>query len=227
MDTANRIFLIYGSNYLGFKRAIEGLKKRLSCVGRDALNSIVFYAKELEISDLSNVLLSVSFSKDRIVIFKDFDFLNGDCRNFIFKNINKIIEGNCLVFQTDRDYYQLQKNRKFSGDDLFSFLIKKSASIKIGFEKKPLSVEDFIITARKRDLSSCLYCVESLFKDSSKAKILGPQLMGILISQIAYHRDSTRKSVDFTNLWEADRLMKEKGVNSRLVIETLLTKLFG
>jgi hypothetical protein len=227
MDIKSKIFLICGTNYSGLKNAVESLKKRISGVDSGPLNSIVFYSKEIKVVDLGEALLLVSFSKNRIVIFKEFDQLSPDCRKFIFENFNKIIEGNYLVFQTGRDYYRLQKDKKFTCDDLFSLLIKEAQLIRVGFDKSPPSVEDFIINARKHDLATCLYCVESLFKDNNKAKVLGPQLMGILISQISYHKGSDRKSEDFNHLWEADRSIKEKGVDPRLAIETLLVKLFN
>jgi hypothetical protein len=226
MENKQKIFVVYGSNFSKINQAIEGIRKRVN-VEPSVFNSCAIYSKEAEVIDLSKVLLSGNFSGKKIIVFRDFDFLNKDCREFLFENIAPVISENYLIFQTEKDYYLLRNNKKFTSDNFFGFLNNNSTIISAGFDKRALSVEDFIACLRRRNLVEALYCVESLFKDNSKAKSLGPQLMGILISQTAYQKDLSRKSADFRHLWQADRLMKEAGADPRLVIQTLLVKLLN
>jgi len=79
----------------------------------------------------------------------------------------------------------------------------------------------------KNDLSSSLYILEKLLKSDVNEKILGPQIIGVLVKKFSCLRSSPDKDRYFEYLWEPDRAIKEKGLSSRLTIETLLVKLFG
>ena len=78
---------------------------------------------------------------------------------------------------------------------------------------------------RRKDLSSSLYILESLFEGGSKDKLLGVQVIGILVRNSSYLKGSLKKNKSFKYLWEADRAIKEKGGDVRLAIGALLVKL--
>lgn len=134
---------------------------------------------------------------------------------------------NSIIFETDKDYYQLQRNKKFISDKFFSLVFKKAALFKIASSKKKVSIEDFFNSVRKNDLASSLFVLESLFTGAAKDKSLGPQIVGFLVGKFSYLGYSAKKDKYFKHLWEADRAIKEKGFDTRLVIETLLVKLFA
>ena len=76
--------------------------------------------------------------------------------------------------------------------------------------------------------------LERLFKDNPNTRI-GPQVLGMLVKKISYiSKDSHYSWINegltkydcLQYLYQADRQIKEKGLNDRLVIETLLGKIF-
>lgn len=226
MDIRERILLILGANFLQRQQAIKSIKKRILKEKPLSLNTLTFYSKEIDIGNLEEELFTVSFDKQKIIIFKDFCDLAPSARRFLLTNLKKIVASNYLIFETNRDYYQLQKDREFISDKFFIFILKKATLVKVNSFKKKISIEDFMISIGKNDLASSLYILENLFEGGGKDKVLGPQIIGILAKKFSYLTGATKKRY-FEHLWEADRAIKEKGLSSRLVLETLLVKLFG
>ncbi len=224
VNIRERVFLISGTNFLQRQYAIRNIKKRILKGKHTPLDTIIFYAKETKLEDLAEKLLTASFEKIKIAVFKNSQDLSPATRTFLFKNLNKISAANYLIFETDKDYYQFQRNKKFSSDKLFSFILKKAAVFRISSTREKNTIEDFMSSVRRNDLTTSVYILEKLFKEGSKSKILGPQIIGILVRKLSYLRGSSEKERCFQCLWEADRAIKEKGLDPRLVIETLLTK---
>ena len=144
----------------------------------------------------------------------------------MFKNIKKILSANCLIFDTDKEFYQLQRDKKFMSDDLFALVLRGAAIYRVSSLKREFSIQDFISSLRKNDLKASLYVVESLFAAGTKDSILGPQIIGILVQSCSRFSHWRRKEC-LEYLWEADRALKERGIDSRLVVETVLTKIFS
>ena len=161
------------------------------------------------------------------MVFKNFCELSPCIRSFLTDNFKKLVLANYIIFETEKDHYQLSKSKKFTADILFATIIKKAALWKVSSTGKEVSMEDFMSSIRKNDLISSLYILERLFEGGTKEKVLAPQVVGVLVRKCSYLKDLAKKDEYFTYLWEADRAIKEKGLNPRLVIETLLVKLLG
>lgn len=227
VNIRERVFLISGTNFLQRQRAVENIKKRILKEKARSLNVLTFYGKEINIKDLGEKLFTISFGNDKIAVFKNFQDLPVEVRNFLFENLKRILSANYLIFETDKDYYQLQRDKKFTTDKFFIFCLKRAALFKVASTKEEPTIEDFIGSIRKDDLAASVYILEKLFKGSSKDKILGPQIIGILTSKFSFLKNSVEKGKYFKYLWEADRAIKEKGLDPRLVIETLLVRVLG
>lgn len=227
-----RVFLVSGNSFLQRRRAIENIKKRI-LKGRDtSLNTLIFYGKEADPKDLGERLFTVSFDREKIAVFKNFHNLSSAVSRFLFDNLKRILAGNYLIFETDKDYYQLQKDKRFSKDAFFTSVLKKAAVFRVSSTKKKATMDDFMASLRKNDLAASVYILESLFSGTSQDKILGPQIIGILTRKLSFlpaqgKKNSTEKEKYFQYLWQADRAIKEKGLDPRLVIESLLVKVLG
>ncbi len=227
VSVRDKIFLICGSDSSQQGRVLANIKKRILQGPNPSLNTLTLYGKEVDVKVLQEELFLTSFNKNKSVIFKNFFELKAEAKDFIFNNLKKILTANYIICQTDKDYYQLQKNKRFASDKLFSFVLKNAALYRVACGPKKLSLEDFMAGIRRNDLNLSLYVLESLFGSGSKDKALGPQVIGILVKKFSYLRDSSEKDRAFRYLWEADRAIKEKGLDPRLVIESLLVKLFA
>ena len=226
VNIRERVFLISGTNFLQRQRAVENIKKRILKEKAQSLNVLTFYGKETNVKDLGEKLFTISFGKDKIAVFKNFQDLPVAVRNFLFENLKRILFNNYLIFETDKDYYQLQRDKKFAADKFFIFCLKRAALFRVASTKGEPTIEDFIGSIRKDDLATSVYILEKLFKGGSKDKILGPQIIGILVRKFSFLKNPAEKGKYFKYLWEADRAIKEKGLDPRLVIETLLVKVF-
>jgi len=227
VNIRERVFLIVGTDFSQRQRVIENIKKRILKEKASSFNNLIVYSKEANAKDLGEKLFTTSFGKNKIIIFKNVDDLPVEIRKFLFTNLDRILSNNYLIFETDKDYYQFQKNKKFVNDDFFVSVLKKATLSKVASIKGKVTIEDFMASLRKNNLSESVYITEKLFAGGSKDRILGPQIIGILVSKISFLKDPAKKDKYFKYLWEADRAIKEKGLDSRLVIESLLTKVLG
>lgn len=224
-NVRDRVFLISGTDFSQRRRAYENIKKRIvtgSCSEPDKLN---VYPKEAEINSLAEKLFTVPLSRCRIVFFKDFSSLASGISKFIHENLNKILKDNYLIFETEKDQYQLQKDKKIFSNTLFKFILNNASLYKVASSRQSSPMEELIYALRKRDLTLSLTAADKLLSQGAKDKVIGPQIIGILSSQIAYSRDQVNKEKYLEYLWQADRAIKEKGLSAKLAIEILLVKL--
>jgi len=163
MNIRERLFLISGGNFFQRQQVINGIKKRLVKSSDYSLSIFTFYGKEVDLKDLGHKLLTAALNQKKAVIFKDFHQLASTARKLIFKNLNKILTINYLIFDSDREYYRLQRDKKFTSDELFAFILKRAATYRVSSAKKDFSIQDLMSGLRKNDLAACLYVVESLF----------------------------------------------------------------
>ena len=237
VNIRERVFLISGTNFLQRQRAVENIKKRILKGKELSLNVLTFYAKEVNPKDLGEKLFTASFGKERIVVFKNFQDLPLAVRKFLSDNLKRILSNNYLIFETDKDYYQFQRDKRFTNDEFFVSVLKKAALSRVVSTKEKATIEDFIASLRKNDLVTSVYILEKLFAGGSKDKILGPQIIGILVRKFSFlsaqgesasgGKNPTEKNKYFKYLWEADRAIKEKGLDPRLVIQSLLVRVLG
>ena len=227
VNIREKVFLISGSDFSQRRQAAESIKRRILKGEPSSLNILTLYSKEISIKDLREKVFTVSFSKKKVIIFKNFPDLPLLVRKFLINNLQRIISSAYLIFETDRSYFQLQKDKRFIADKFFLFILNRAAVFKVITSGKKVSLDDFIAGIRKNDLNASLFVLESLFAGGSKDRLLGPQIIGILVRKFSYLRDPKAKTKCLNYLWEADRAIKEKGLSARLVIETLLVKLFS
>lgn len=221
-----RVFFISGDNFFQRQLLLQNIKERILPNESVSLNVLTFHSKEIDIKDLQEKVFTVSFGKNKILIFKDFHNLSVDLADFLFNNLKKILATSYIIFETDKNYYQLVKNKKFTSNNLFSLLLKRAALFKLAPIQREFSIENIINSIRKNDLVSSLYILEKLIRAGAKEKMLGPQIIGILVGKFSYLSDPVEKERVFNHLWEADRAIKEKGLDARTIIETLLVKVF-
>lgn len=226
VNIREKVFLISGTNFRQRQHAIEGIKKRILKGKADLLDVYTFYSKEIDVKSLNEKLLTVSFKKNKIIVFKNFQNLPVAARSFIFEKIKLILESNYLIFETDKDQRQLQESKKISADKFFNFILKSAALFRTASVKDKSSIEELMGSIRRNNLADSIYILEKLFQGGSKDKALGPQIIGILVQKFSFLKNSTEKDRCFKYLWKADREIKEKGLNPRLVIETLLARVF-
>jgi len=221
VNIRERAFIICGADFFARKQALANIKKRVLKAKPASLNTITFYPKETSVQSLQDKLLNLSFSGVRIAVFKDFLKLSPAVKELFLNSLNKILENNYIVFETESSYYQLQRNKKTANDKFFGAILKKAALFRVSSAKRESTIGDFIESISRRDLPSSLYILESLFDTQAKSKALGPQVIGVLVNKFGACKDGS--SLEY--LWQADRAIKEKGRDTRLVIETLLVKL--
>ena len=223
----DRFFLVSGTDFSQRKRAIDNIKKRILKDKSASLNTLTFYCKEIDLNDLSQKLFTISFDKIKIVVFKNFETLTSKVKEFIFQNYKKILMGNYLIFETEKDIYQLKKNKRIVSDKFFNLIFQQATSFKVFSSRPKATINDLTYSLRRSDLNSSLYILESLFNDGANENMLGPLIIGMLVRKFSYINDPVKKDKCFNYLWEADRRIKEKGLNARLIVEALLVKLFS
>ena len=226
VNSREKLFLVAGSAYSQRRLAVNQIKNKILAKEKfSGLNSVILYSKEIKPDDIKRQLLNFSFEKHRLVIFKNSFLLSAAVKKYILQNLDKIISHNYLIFEMERGFSQLQRDKKFSSDSLFTLLAKQATQYRIKSEDSDDSMNDFRQSIRRNNLASSLYAVEKLFNARPKDRGLGPQILGILTYQLSYSKNPFQKKEGLLNIWEADRALKEKGLDARLVIETLLVKL--
>jgi len=228
-----RTFLVAGSDFFQRQQAIKNITKRILKDQPSAFNFLILYSKELDSKSLQEKLFTTSFGKNKIILFKNFFDLASSLRYVLFTNIKKILSTNYLILETDKEYYQLSYSKKISSDNLFKLIIQKSAIFRVSSSKRDVTIKDFMNSMDRNDLQLSLYTLESLFQGSGKDRILAQQILGILVKKFSLlgskslsEKEYHKQQEYFRYLWEADRAIKEKGLDARLAIEVLLTKIF-
>ena len=226
MHIRERLFLVSGADFDQRQRAIEALKRRILTGANSTLNTFIFYASEIDLKDFQEKVSAHSFNKVKIIHIKNFIELKSDIKKFIYENYKKILISNFIIFESDKDSYQLQA-KKNTSDSLFSLVFRNASTTKVSSAKKKLSVPDFIYYLRKGDLANSLTVLDTLFEDKTKERILGPQILGILINRVNYVSSSKQREKLLEHLWQADRALKQKGFGARLILQTLLVKVLS
>lgn len=222
-----RLFLIAGPQFSQRQRALEVIKKK---VFKDfsAFDLLTFYADDIELNDFSGKVLTVSFEGTRIILIRGALRLSPEARQFIFKNIKKIIISNCIVLEVEKEYKRLQEEKKVTTDELFDLFLSQATILKTaaGIDEQ-VTFETFKTNLFRRDLPGSLYALQELFSQRTRDDQLGLQILGLLISVGAQERDVEKKEKKLMYLWEADRAIKEKGIDSQTVLSVALTKILN
>ncbi len=175
-----RVFFIVGDNFFKIQYLMERIEQRLS-FNPNSLNTLTFYGKDLEIETLRDSLMGSPFQ--RLLLFKGAEFLSGQIKEFLVKNLERIAQGYYLVFIVEKDPHLFFKDKAVSADKLFSLLLRKATLFRIA-SLKEISIEDFSRALRIGNLKQALYILERLFKGRIPLEKLGPQILGILVKAI-------------------------------------------
>lgn len=229
----SRIFLVTGKDFDQRQLLIETIKNRILNKLAASLNVLTFYGKEIDIKTFQERISTFSFDKEKIIIIKGIEGLSRELKETLLKNFKKILTHNYVILETEKEYMQLERDKKISSDSFFVFVLKYAAipfKHKKSFVPYDATFEGFRQSARKADAAGTLYILEKLFesKTSDKEKeILGLQILGVLVGECSYLKNPLIKEKSFNYLWETDRLIKERGIEPRFALEILLTKLLG
>lgn len=224
VTNSKRVFIVSGTDFFQRKLALDNIKKRLMPQKSGGLNILTFYSREIDIKVFQEKIFTFSFDREKIIVLKNADDLSRETKEFILENYKEIISANFIILEMDRDYWTLQRDKKIANDKFFSFIFKNAVSTNSGTAAKEVSWDDFKRGIRSRDLNSSMYCLERLFEKNNEREI-GPLILGILVREVACLRDFADREKKLSYLWEADRQIKEKGIDTKLAIEVLLTKL--
>ncbi|UCC95132.1 MAG: hypothetical protein JSW40_10075 [Candidatus Omnitrophota bacterium] len=224
VNPARRIFFVIGTDFLHRQRAIENIKTRILHNKSSPINTIIFYSKEIEMNDLRKKVLTFSFDKEKIIIFKNASALTMAIKKFFVENLKEITSSNYLIFEIEQDHRNVFQDTKLTKDKFFSFLLKRGTILRISSTLQRLTLDDFKRSIRRSDYARSFYILEKLF-EKEKGKDLGPQILGILVYEFSRTKNPHQKEKYFSYLWETDRAIKEKGVNSRLALEVLIARL--
>jgi hypothetical protein len=227
VELKSKVFLIASCQAAGRQKALAAVKAKLLNKNNSSLNLITLYPRELDLVSLQEKIAVFSFNREKLLIFKDFLTIPVQLKDYIFSHITDIISHNFLVFETARDYGELTKDKAAGKDKLTEFLLKNAFCVKIsGVSEYIPSLDGFKSALRKRDLSTVLYVLEKLLLGSkSAASSLAPQILGILTAEFSYLKDYNKKQKSLHYLWQADRAIKEKGLDPRFIMEVVLIKL--
>lgn len=223
----DRIFVVVGNDFDQRRLIIENIKSKILQKSKSPFSTLTFYAKEIDLKDLQEKVSLVSFDKNKILVFKNADSLKKEIKDFLIKDINKIISNNYLLFEMEKDYFL---NDKGPGADKFlKFIFLNSAIFKAGRPVYQANFDSFKKSIRMGDLSSSLYVLNKLFEgktSDTERKVLGLQIFGVLVSEVSYLKDKSLRQKYLSFLMEVDRMIKEKGMEPKFAIELFLAKSF-
>lgn len=226
VDVRKRVFFVIGNDFANRRRAVDTIVGRLLPQKDPSLNTAVFYPRDLEISNVKSTLFSFSFASRRVVIFKESQALDKKIRSFLYDNFASIIAGNYLIFESDIDYFTLTRDRKFTTDKLFSYLAKKAYVVKLERFEEIISVNRLLSLVRKSKLPEALYVLERVFEKEEKNKdVLGMQILGALTREFSSVPDQQTRRQYFECIWDAERMVKEGRLDSKIALGLLLTKI--
>ena len=222
-----RVFSIIGTDSFGRQQAVRNIHTRILKDKPRSLNTHNIYGNEIELKVLQETLATVSFDSEKLVVFKDALKISAKIREYLHKNLKSILADNYLVFEMEKDYPQLIKEKRVIGDKLWSTVLKDGMVLKLASSKREVTIEDFKYALRKNNLSGTIYALEKLLgeKSAGKERELAPFILGVLTAEISYRKDFHQKEQAFQHLWQADRQMKEKGLDARMVLEKLVIRL--
>ncbi|MCD6583404.1 MAG: hypothetical protein J7K71_01825 [Candidatus Omnitrophica bacterium] len=221
-----KIFCVIGLDFEHRQRAIEKIKEGIlkkECV---SLNTVIFYCKDLNLQELKNTLYTFPLEKKRVVIFKGAEYLSKEVRLFFLKKLKDLISLNYLIFEIEKDHAQFIHDRKVRENSFFSYLLKKCVLRRIISIQEDHSLNKLISLIRRNKPAQAFYTLEKMFLQSKKSENLATQILGALTREFSYLPNFYQKSKYFQLFWEADRLIKEKGISPKLALEILLAKLF-
>jgi len=221
-----RVFIVIGLDFVSRKSAIDSLKKRLLPLNNSCLSTQVYYGRDIDFDKLRSLFLSFSFEKERIVVFKESSFLSKEVKDFLHKNIKDIIKNNYLIFELEKNYFFLKKDKRFINDRFFNYIFKYASLIKIASFTSDTSIRKLMDTIRNNRLQDALYALESVFDNAGKNKgFIGMQILGAITTNYSYIHNPTERKRCFNLIWDTERMLKNRKIEDKTALQLLITKL--
>ena len=220
-----RLFCVIGLNSAHRQRAIEKVKREILKDKASSLNTHVFYSHELTIEKARELLSAYSFEERRVIIFKRAQDLPLGVTTFLLKELKNVPPSNCIIFEIEREYAKFINDKKVIANKFFPYILRVSTVMKMHSYKEDISVNKLLFAVRKNDASWALYILERLFIEFKNSSALSLQILGALTRNFSFTPNPGVRKKYFNLIWETDRLIKEKGIDSRLALERLITKI--
>ncbi len=221
MDIRQQVFFIGGSDPVARKKIFDDLRIKLAAGANDG-PVFSYYADTIEIARFAEEVLNFSLGHGALIVFKDAHHLDAETQKFLKDNLARIVACGNVIFESDEPLEGLRGRSDKAG--FFDFIFKNSTVLRGTMLPPRPTMENFSESVRSNDLAGAIYIMDKLL-DEKGAQAVPPFILGIMTSRAAYGNDSALKKQQLTCLWEADRQLKEKGHEPRLVLEILLTKM--
>lgn len=218
MNIKAKVFLFAGDKAIQRETSISELKKKIFPSGK-ACSVFIYHCDNLTLNILQEEVFTFAFDQEKLLIFKGIENLTEELSAFFKENLIKMAGMSYLVFESDYDVNALRNEK----NDFFGLLLRDAAVINASSGVRSVTVDDFTFCLRRNDLAGAIYAVNKLFDE--EGNFLGPLIIGILNGRAAYISDKVEKVRMLDLIWEADRAIKEKGIDARLVVEILLIKI--
>ncbi|MCF7872749.1 MAG: hypothetical protein K9L80_00875 [Candidatus Omnitrophica bacterium] len=221
-----KTYLVSGGSLTQRRKIINNIKRDIFTGEKSRLRAVTLYAGDINLDSFKDLVFTLSFQKKKVVLIKDFISLSKPIRKFLFENIQKILNYNYIIFESEIPYFSLGKKKKIASDSLFKYIIKNSKRYNERALPAEISIEDFRNQLYRNNLSSCLFILEELLSSKTKSNKIAPQILGLIIAKFSYLKNSDNQEEAFNQLWQADRALKQSNIDIRILIERLLIKLF-
>lgn len=222
-----KTYLVSGGGFTQRRKIINNIKRDIFAGEKSRLRAVTLYAGDINLDSFKDLVFTLSFQKKKVVLIKDFISLSKPIRNFLFENIQKILNYNYIIFESEIPYFSLEKKKKIASDSLFRYIIKNGKRYNEKALPAEISIEDFRNQLYRNNLSSCLFILEELLSSKTKSNKIAPQILGLIIAKFSYLRNSNNQEKAFNQLWQADRALKQSSIDIRILMERLLIKLFA
>ncbi|MDD5441449.1 MAG: hypothetical protein PHZ27_04515 [Candidatus Omnitrophica bacterium] len=225
MAVKDKLFFIVGGENSQRKAAFENIKSEIS--KNNIIGGVLFFYPDNVTADkFKEDVFTFSFSGQKVVVLRQVESMPVDVKKILVDNLTKILDFNYIVAESELDFGFLSNDRKLAKDPLISLLITKAASTKFNVYNPPPSIDDFKKNLRTNNINGILFALEKIYVDS-KGRDFGPQILGMLNYKFGYIKNPAIKQRKLKYLWDADRLMKTGGEDSRVILNTLIMKLFA
>ncbi|MFH1767599.1 MAG: hypothetical protein ABH858_00375 [Candidatus Omnitrophota bacterium] len=221
-----RVFFVVSADSINRRRTVENITIKILNKKDSSLNTHVFYGKDAHLDKVKELVLSFSFGRDKVIIFKQADTLPEDLKAFLRDNIKDMVSNNYFIFEIERDYFEFQGDKRLAKDKLFELLSKEAHVFRISSFSEQASIKKLLLMIRRKRLPEALSVLEDIFdQETKKEDFLGVQILGALTRQFSYMDNSLEKERCFNLIWQSERIIKEGRVEQKVALQLLITKL--
>ena len=220
-----RLFCVIGISFSDRSQAIEKIKDSILKNKNRSLNTATLYCRGLAPQTLKEAVYSYSFDGDKIIVLKEADHLSTPAKQFLLQEFETIISSCYIIFEIDKNYADFVRDKKVQTDTFFQTILKKSLLKKVYSFKDEISMGSLVYALRKSNIAAALHSLERLFLEGKHSSSVGLHVLGVLVSEFSSPRYQNEKAKYLKLIWETDRLIKDKGIEPKVALGTLVAKL--